>query len=211
MLGAMIGIAGLIVLAATIGNIPIFSRFLNSDVTTLNGRTYLWTAVIDHFDPTQLLGKGMQASDVLLTNLQVAGSGLGVIGTASHNIFLETLYDYGIIGFTLLMLMFISIPVKLFTKIRAASSDYRMLLGMAIAIFFNVVVQSLESNDFWNPSISIYFWIAMSIPFALCWTTSKSAVVTNEDIAYTPGLEAVQQQADNLHMCKITSTNVEVK
>lgn len=196
MLGGMIGVASLVLLAATIGNISIFSRFLNPDVTTLNGRTYLWAAIIDHFDPTQFLGYGMQASDVLLTKLQVSGGGLGVIATASHNIFLEAAYDYGLIGLALLVLMFISIPVKLFTKMRTATPDYRMLLGMAIAIFFNVIVQSFESNDFWNPSIGIYFWIAMSLPFVVYWTTSKKADA--EDIASIPGLGTIQQQERQL-------------
>jgi O-antigen ligase len=196
MLGGMIGVAGLVLLASTIGNTPIFSRFFNSDVSTLNGRTYLWAAVIDHFDPTQLLGNGMQASQVLLINLQV-GVGRGVIATATHNIFLETLYDYGIIGLTLLVLMFTSIPAKLLTKIRTATPDHHMLLGMAVAIFFNVIVQSFESNDFWNPSIGIYFWIIMSLPFALCWITLKRPSATDEESnekESISALEAIQPQ-----------------
>jgi O-antigen ligase len=172
MLGSMIMVAALVVLAATVGDTPVFSRFFNQDIATLNGRTYLWAAVLNHFDPTQLLGNGLKASDVLLINLQV-GYGRSVIATASHNIYLETLYDHGIIGATLLISTLLSVIVKLFARLRKATPDYRMLLAMEIAIFFNVVVQSFESNDFWNPAISIYFWIIMALPFALCWTTPK--------------------------------------
>jgi murein biosynthesis integral membrane protein MurJ len=172
MLGSMIAIAALVVLAATVGDTPIFSRFFNQDITTLNGRTYLWAAVLGHFDPTQLLGNGLKSSDVLLSNLQV-GVGRGVIATASHNIYLETLYESGLIGVTLLIATLLSVIVTLFVKLRKATPDYRMLLAMEIAIFFNVVVQSFESNDFWNPAISIYFWIIMALPFALCWLPAK--------------------------------------
>src|SRR5205823_6169516 len=61
MLGSMIALAALVVLAATVGATPIFSRFFNQDITTLNGRTYLWAAILAHFDPTQLLGNGLKA------------------------------------------------------------------------------------------------------------------------------------------------------
>ncbi len=185
MLGSMIAIAALVVLAATVGDTPIFSRFFNQDITTLNGRTYLWAAVLGHFDPTQLLGNGLKASDVLLSHLQV-GVGRGVIATASHNIYLETLYDHGLIGATLLISTLLSVIMTLFTKLRKATPDYRMLLAMEIAIFFNVAVQSFESNDFWNPAINIYFWIIMALPFALCWVTPKQI-----DDEASSGMEAL--------------------
>ena len=45
-------IAGiLIIIAAVALQIDIFARFANSDLGTLNGRTYLWQAIIEHFDP----------------------------------------------------------------------------------------------------------------------------------------------------------------
>jgi murein biosynthesis integral membrane protein MurJ len=207
-LAGMIAVTGLVALAATIGNTSIFSRFLNPDVLTLNGRTYLWSAVIDHFDPTQLLGNGLNASEILLTRLQV-GVGLGVIATATHNVFLETLYDQGIIGFTLLVLMFISIVVKLLTKMRTATPDHRLLLGMAVAIFFNVIVQSLESNDFWNSSINIYFWIIMALPFAFCWAPSKQAsTIDGNFIEKQPALRLdIVHKKGRRHVYKTTSAH----
>jgi murein biosynthesis integral membrane protein MurJ len=174
-LAGMAAVGALVILAATVADTPIFSRFLNSDVLTLNGRVYLWQAILDHFDPTQLLGNGLHSSDTLLANLQV-GFGLGVIATATHNIFLESMYESGLIGLTLLIFTFAAFAIPLLRKVRNANADYRMLLAMAIAILFNVIVQSIESNDFWNPSVGLYFWIIMALPFAIYWTPAHTQV-----------------------------------
>ena len=53
-------LGGLAVLIGYVGNVPIFTRFFNQDLGTLNGRTYLWSAIIDHFDPTKILGQRPQ-------------------------------------------------------------------------------------------------------------------------------------------------------
>jgi len=167
-------IALLGILVINFAHIPLFDRFLNSDIGTLNGRTDLWGALLSHFDPTRLLGNGMNASDVLLAQLQVGGNGLGVIGTAAHDVWLEILYDHGIIGLTLLLLAHLFLITGLFRKMRGASTDYRILLAVCVATFINVLAQSIESNDIWNPEVGVYFWIVMALPFAVCWTNTHT-------------------------------------
>lgn len=154
-------------------NTSIVTRFLNQDLSTLNGRTYLWQAVLDHFDPAQLLGKGLQSSDLLLVNLKV-GVGQGIIATATHNIFLEVLYEQGLIGLTLLALAFAVLLATLLNRWRKATVEHRMIIATVLGIFCSVLGQSLESNDIWNQAIGIYFWIAMALPFALCWFQQSS-------------------------------------
>ncbi len=193
MIGGMIAVGALTVLFILFSNTNFFQRFLNADVTTLNGRTYLWAAIIDHFDPAKLLGNGLKASDALLANLQV-GVGRGVIATAAHNIFLETLYDHGMIGLLFLLLTFLAFAISLLRKVRKGTPDYRMLLAMALAIFFNVVVQSFESNDFWNPSVGIYFWILMALPFATYWFTPVSDAQKNMNEQTDTLVEETEQQ-----------------
>jgi murein biosynthesis integral membrane protein MurJ len=186
--------AGGVLLTALGSNIAIFGRFFNLDVVTLNGRTDLWQAVIDRFDPTQLLGHGLGASDFLLANLQV-GYG-GVIATSSSNLFLAALYDQGIIGVSLLTLMFITLGGSLITGMRKTTGDQRVLFIMALVVFINMVLQSFEQNDFWAQSIGIYFWIVMALPFAVCWTTVKQSSRASKealDEMTAPLLEAVQQ------------------
>lgn len=181
LLTAVFGVAILIVMMGTKGNIPIFSRFFGTDLTSLNGRVYLWQALLDHFDPSKLLGQGLDASDVLLTNLQVSAGNHGVIATAPHSLFLGTLYDHGIIGATLLSIMFLVLFVSLVLRMREANGLHRMLFATALAVFINVFVQSLTSSDFWIEDFSIYFWVIMSLPFALCWYTSKHPSQIDEE------------------------------
>ncbi len=179
MVSTSVALGGLVVLATSAANIPIFARFANSDITSLNGRTYLWQAILDRFDPAQLMGYGHKASDVLLENLKV-GFGGGVIATAAHNIFLEAMYEHGIIGLTMLVLALLVLGVTLVTKWFKGNYDQRLLLAMVLGCYVSVVIQCYESNDIWNQSVGIYFFMFMSLPFALAWD-AKQKPTTDED------------------------------
>jgi len=171
----------IVVLLGTVGHLPIFSRFFNQDFTTLNGRTYLWQAILNNFDATQLLGKGIRASDALLINLHLGINGQGEIGTSPHDLFLGTLYDHGIIGTILLITVFIALAVSLIAGMRRASGEHRLLFVVALAVLVSVVVQSFDSNDFWDQAISVYIWIILVLPFADCWWKPKELPGNDEN------------------------------
>jgi O-antigen ligase len=175
--GAFALAALMIVLAVGLG-LPIFDRFFNGDVTSLNGRTYLWQGLLSHFHPTQVLGNGLGASDILLTRLRI-GYG-GVIDTAPHNFLLGTLYDHGIIGMLLLLLTFVLLFVTLVKHISRASGDYRVLLLMALVAWINVFIMSLDSNELWSQASALYFWIVMALPFASCWPATQNSSWANQ-------------------------------
>ncbi len=193
-MGLFVGLLAIgVVLWANAGNVFILERFFNQDIGTLNGRASLWLPLLDRFDPTALLGKGLGASDVLLANLGLSG---GASATSPSNLFIAALYDHGIIGVTLLLLVFITLGVGLIAGIRRTSGDHRALFVFALVVLVNMVVQSFDVNDFWAQSIGIYFWIIMALPFALCWSKTKQSSETNEealDEALKPGMEAVQR------------------
>jgi murein biosynthesis integral membrane protein MurJ len=195
LLSGILVLAALTALVIKFGNVPIFERFFNQDVTTLNGRTYLWQALLDRFDPTQLLGKGFGASDALLTNLGV-GFGGGVIGTSPHNLFLGVLYDQGVIGLTLLILTLVTLFISLLRGALKAIGEQRALFATALAVFVSVLIQSIDSNQIWSQGLGIYFWIIVALPFAHCWTESKQMLQTDEeafdDGATEPRLPVVQ-------------------
>jgi len=197
-LGGFVAVGGVVALVATIANIPIFSRFLNQDISSLNGRTYLWSALLDHFDPTRILGNGLNASDALLANLRV-GTGLGVIGTAPHNLFLGTLYDHGIIGFILLALVFLVLTISLILGIRRTTGEQRLLFVIALAVSVSMLIQDFEASEIWNQSIGIYFWIVMALPFALLWSetqkqpSKRDQAILDED-STKPRLIAMQKE-----------------
>lgn len=188
-----------VILLVTIGNISIFDRFFNQDVATLNGRTYLWQALLDRFNPMQLQGHGFGAARIFLINLQVGYR--GVISTSPSNLYITALYDHGIIGLTLLALVFIVLGIGLIAGIRKTTGDQRALFIMALVVLVNMVVQSFEQNDFWAQTIGIYFWVIIAFPFAVCWSTAKQSSRTNNkvyDEMTQPLLEAVQQTKQRL-------------
>ena len=166
---SFLAVGVLIILATLIWNLPIFNRFFSPDVVTLNGRTQLWKAILDHFDPAQLLGYGHKASDQLLDNLHVGFAG-SVIATVAHNIFLETLYDHGIIGLVILILTFVALGASLIRKwFTARIAEQRMLIAMVLWIYINVIIQVNETNDFWSQAIGIYIFMTAALPFAFFW------------------------------------------
>src|SRR6266568_3458401 len=196
LLRGIVVLAVLIVLLQTVGNVPILDRFFSQDISTLNGRTYIWQVLFNHFDPTSLLGNGLQASDALFVQLQSPIYGHGVIGTAAHELFLGSLYDQGIIGLILLICVFSSLAVSLIGKMRKARGDHRMVFAMALAAFVSVLVQSLESNDFWVQAVGIYAWIVMALPFALCWTAPQQPSDVSEEVlgeVAEPRISAIPQ------------------
>ncbi len=154
-LSSMIGVALLLVLLSATGSLPIVARFANPDIATLNGRTYLWQAIITHLDLSQLSGNGILASTALLNTLHVGINGQGVIGTSPHDLFLGTLYDHGIIGTLLLLLVFLALFCNLVAGIRKASGEQRILFAVALAVLVNIFVQSFDSNEFWDPAVDI--------------------------------------------------------
>ena len=169
MISSCLLIGVLIIIANIALQIDIFARFANSDLGTLNGRTYLWQAILDHFDPTQLLGHGENASNTLLDTLQVGFKG-SVIATVSHNLFLETMYDHGLIGVGLLILLFATQTVALLRQwYTTRNTQQRLFIALSLLICINIAIQCNQTNDLFNQQIGMTFFIAMALPFAECW------------------------------------------
>jgi murein biosynthesis integral membrane protein MurJ len=197
LLSIILMVAAVMVLLAAVGNVPLLDRFFDPDVATLNGRTFLWQAVLSHFDPTQLLGQGFDASDTLLTFLETSV----ITGGSPHSLFLGTLYDQGVIGAILLTLMFIALVTNIIAGMRKAAGDQdrRLILAMGLAVTVSAVVESIDSNNLWTQAISIYFWIIIALPFALYWSrphepseTDKECIDAEEDTV--PRMEAIRRK-----------------
>lgn len=192
LLAGITSVGSMGILLASVSNLPLLSRFLSPDVGTLNGRTYLWSALLDHFDPTHLLGYGLNASDILLEQLQV-GYGRGVIGTAPHNIFLKALFEHGIIGAALLILLLIALPQTLIARMRKTTADHRLMLAMALAVYINILVQSFFVTVIWSQQVGIYVWILLSLPFVCYWSRHEHAAKRTQTVPQKK-LQPVQQE-----------------
>jgi murein biosynthesis integral membrane protein MurJ len=184
----LLGTAALILVAflvISVGSISIFDRFFNQDVITLNGRTLLWQALLDHFHPEQLLGNGIHASNLLLINLHVGLNG-GLIATAPSNLYLGTLYDHGIIGLSLLLIMLAALLVGIIKGIFKKNGEQRALFVVALSVLVSVFLQLFEVDDLWIQAIGVYFWMVMALPFALCWDEAEQKISVDEDIYEGP-------------------------
>ena len=168
--GGLVTLCGLAFFLGWSGQLPFLARFFNADLTTFNGRIYLWQALLSRFQVTQWLGNGLQSSDQLLTYLHVGTAGQGVIGTAPHNLFLGTLYDQGVIGLCLLCSIFLSLGCRLLKGIRESDGERRMLYAAALAVLADALLQSVGSRDLWIQAVGVSFWIAMALPFVRYWS-----------------------------------------
>jgi O-antigen ligase len=167
--------------AAWNGHLALFARFFNGDAATLNGRVYLWQALLRNFQITRWFGRGLQASDQLLTYLHVGAAGQGVIGTAPHNLFLGTLYDHGVIGLLFLCMAFFSLGSGLLQGIWRSKGERRMLYAAALASLVIMLLQSLESSDFWIQAVGASFWIVVALPLARCWPGGGRILFASRD------------------------------
>ncbi len=183
---------GLTILLSLYGQLPLLARFFNGDLATLNGRIYLWQALLSRFQLTQWLGNGLQAADSVLSYLRVGSNGRGVIGSAPHNLYLGTLYDHGVIGLGLLAAIFLSLGRALLRGVRGGSGERRMLYALALAALSNLLLQSFVSRDIWIQQVGIPFWLVAALPFALCW--SPSSVRGGEGVARAPTVSGPREQ-----------------
>jgi O-antigen ligase len=160
-----------ILLITWIAGIPILARFLDHDVGTLNGRTLLWQTLLDRFDPEELLGHGLNASNGVLATLPIGED----IANAPSNLFLGTLYDHGIIGLGLLLAMLTSMFISIIKGILRTKEEQRFLFVTALSILISVFLQLIEQDDLWSQEIGIYFWLIMALPFSRCWDSVEKA------------------------------------
>jgi putative peptidoglycan lipid II flippase len=176
LLGGAAGLVALAVIMVTVANVPLFARFSSSDISSLNGRTYLWAALLQRFDPLQIQGNGLGSATALLTRLNIGVGGVtgnGLLATAPSNLYIGTLYDTGIIGVGLLLTAMVMLGFSLIIGIRRTTGERRLLFAMALLALINMLIQSIEVDDLWSQGIALYFWVAVTLPYAAYWFKSS--------------------------------------
>jgi hypothetical protein len=51
-----------------------------------------------------------------------------------------------------------------------------MMLGMALAVYINVVAQSMLVTILWSQEASVYVWMVLTLPFVLYWKQHEESV-----------------------------------
>lgn len=144
-------------------DIAIIQRFTNGDAT-LSGRTMLWQRIIKIFSEqglsNKLFGNGMHA-----VKYKINPYGLGWY---AHNSFIETLYDFGIIGLGMLIL-FIVLLIKETITMNKQKSEFAPVLSSSIPslLFYASASYFFEVGQ----TILIYAFI-----WGLCLAISETEV-----------------------------------
>ena len=119
--------------------------FVSEDIRNDTGRSLIWNGVIDAIKKNYIVGYGFFGDRKFVFPYHYAAY--------SHNIFLELICSYGILGMCLsILLILISLYMIIFYK----SDQWRELF----IIFFSVSLQLLLSYSFWYV---FEFWAMLSI------------------------------------------------
>ena len=162
-----LGLMGVLVVA--IGpfiGLNILGRFGDNTGSSLDGRSNFWSAVFDSFRSQHFLGlvtgQGFGAADKLV--IAVTNGYL----TSPHNIYLELLYDTGIVGVVMFALALL-LPLARLMRHRADSLEERGMRAMGAAVIVSIMVFSITESQL-NGIFSMFFWLIMSLPFARAFT-----------------------------------------
>ena len=140
-------------------NLEIIDKF-TSDDGTLSGRTLLWERILTNYNSLsfgeKLFGSGMHA-----VKYKYNPYGLGWY---AHNSFIETLYDYGIVGLSLLIAFIVAIIKKtLEMNLRKSivapiisATIPSMLLFASSSYFFEIGQTMLFYSFIWSLCITIF-------------------------------------------------------
>lgn len=140
----------LVVAGVVIFNLPgsdsLFQRFQSADVATANGRALLWRTTLDQFEHSNayqlLLGHGFQSAQPVIRRANVTL-------TSTHNVYLQLLYDEGLIG----LLAFISLHLVLLRRFWRTRSLIT-LYGASAVVLMLVAGLTMSTAD------NFLYWVA---------------------------------------------------
>ena len=145
----LLKIAGVLV-GITVSVFYTFSTITsNTGISTLNGRSIIWSLITTHWNDNSLLGHGPGSLAAFARN-----SYTYFPFVHAHNSFLQLLWDYGILGVSLAILI---------SALVLISIDLRAMQGFTLVVIGLFVVQTeitLEASVL-NPFP--LFWVAASI------------------------------------------------
>lgn len=125
----------------------IFDRIFNNGGDILSGRINFWNYAMEMFYKNPIFGKGFMSFNDYIFN-----KGFRYYGERwnyqAHNIYIQLLGEIGIIGFTLIVLLILSMTVKAIFFVKKESNFWNMLLVYWIVLF---EIYSLTGNTLYYP------------------------------------------------------------
>jgi O-antigen ligase len=134
----------------------------SGEASTITGRTDLWTAIWPAILERPILGHGYVASRFLTFDL---GEDLGWEPPHTHNSFLEPLYNNGIPGLLLVLIMNFIIARNLLLIIRHPASREAYFLGVGgFAIYVSLFINGMLKVTFGgSPDICFTMFLALVV------------------------------------------------
>lgn len=133
-------------------------------LTTLTGRTPLWEVAIPAIIQKPILGHGYVSSAFV----SVVLNGVPWQAEHMHNGFLEALYNTGIVGFALILMVHIVIARNLIRVVRRSEPDtYLYQLGVGcLALYINLLLNGMANASFagraWHPFMLLIAMVVIS-------------------------------------------------
>lgn len=84
----------------------------------------------------------------------------------AHNLFLQEFIELGIVGFSVMVLLFLCFFQKLYSAMRTAPKRFKFLLGAIFGGFAGLLLQGITDHLWFDYSIVLFFWCYMGIGMA---------------------------------------------
>ncbi|MGQ9631400.1 MAG: O-antigen ligase family protein [bacterium] len=153
-LGAVILIMALIIPGRFL-YYSFYNRFVNILDSANRQRLALWTDALRLF-----IGNPM---GVGFGNIGFYHNRAGIFSSTSHNLYLQTLAEVGVIGFIFLNYIFILIFREVHVILKSTDGRGRFLLINCLAGYVAIMLDNLYEPSFWGVQFATVFWILVGI------------------------------------------------
>jgi len=163
-IGLVIGSVLLDFLIVTGAYSSLITRF--GDTTSLTWRMEIWRTLYNMILQGNVwLGEGVNASRNFLQLLVVPGESY-----APHNVYLETAYNFGLLGLIPFVLMFVFALFQgayIFLD-RGIENNQNRIIGISVIIIAIIaMIQNYVSNAYYDRAGNLLYWVIMTL--MICW------------------------------------------
>ncbi len=139
------------------------SRVLGEHLATLNDRTVAWRALLSHLDLHNPLGHGFFTSYALLMRIVPGGVG------APHSLYLQTLYESGLVGFVLLIATFALLIAGAIRRALHSDGPARVAAAVSAGGLVGAAIYLVVGTEFLDFALGLQFWLLAAVPFLPAW------------------------------------------
>ena len=99
----------------------------------------------------------------------------------AHNLFLQEFIELGIVGFVVMVLLFLFFFQKLYSAMRTAPRRFKFLLGAVFGGFAGLLLQGITDHLWFDYRIVLFFWCFIGIGMAVVRVAEKKGERETEE------------------------------